>query len=187
MEIVVERVERAKSGAIWLFSSKTLDAIPALLRAGHQEPGRRGGPSRFVRHARRRRPSPRLARRSARASRALLRDDPAEPRAHAPGPPRVAPAVRGVRPLRTATRCRACAPAGSGAREPLAAPAPAAVAALEAVLGQRGHSAHHRRRRLAAGAPQRRNRSVHPSPASRVKRLPRCPCCASGAEASTCW
>ncbi len=30
VEIVVERVERAKSGAIWLFSSKTLDAIPAL-------------------------------------------------------------------------------------------------------------------------------------------------------------
>ena len=30
VEIVVERVERGKSGAVWLFSSKTLDAIPAL-------------------------------------------------------------------------------------------------------------------------------------------------------------
>ncbi len=188
VEIVVERVERGKSGAIWLFSSKTLDAIPALYeqvtrrRADAAVPGvlfdTHLGGVRLLDWLAVLLGLPVLYFATTLLNRAL------RPLARL----RVAPPVRGVRPVQTQQRPPSpCAPAGSGARESLAASPPAAVAALEGVLGQCGHSAHHRRRRLAAGAPQRRNRSVTSVAGFPRQTVLRCPCCAPGAEASTCW
>ncbi len=186
VEIVVERVEREKSGPIWLFSGGTLDAVPGL----YQQLA--------------------TSRAEAWLPRVLFDKRVASVRlldwlAVLLGLPVLYLATsllnRLLTPLVRLAWRRLFRVPDEGGRNALPAPARLLLLAvvgrfllpslplsllLAGVPDQRGHSPHHHLWRLAAGAPQRRGRSAR-SAAGFPRPTPRrFPCCESGGAASTC-
>ena len=180
-DVIVERVSRPKGDPVWLFSAKTLGAIPEAF-ADVEQSRRTMSAGVPARTPRRRRAAVGMAGAVLRAHRVLLTDGAAEPRIDAAGPAR-RPAPRSAR--ERVAQQRAAGALARAAREPrgtLADHRAAALAAGAPDLPERGHRRHDRLGGVAAGAARRRLSSARSPGASRSPTTPRrCRCSELGA------